>query len=127
MAIYNQYLIYLQHYYWMKKESGYWASGDTVGALTGAGDGPSPFPMSIEYMFEDALLGLRPNLVLAKTLEDVVTAVDELETKLVAQLPKSVVSLFNYLFRGFVLICFFVILLKIFDVYFRSLKETLAN
>ncbi|XP_034251967.1 regulator of nonsense transcripts 2 isoform X2 [Thrips palmi] len=86
----DYFIVFFQHYYWMKKESGYWASGDTVGALTGAGDGPSPFPMSIEYMFEDALLGLRPNLVLAKTLEEAVTAVNELETKLVAQLPKSV-------------------------------------
>lgn len=86
----DYFIVFFQHYYWMKKESGYWASGDTVGALTGGGDGPSPFPMSIEYMFEDALLGLRPNLMLAKTLEEAVTSVEELEAKLVAQLPKSV-------------------------------------
>ena len=76
----------------MKRESGYWSSGDSVGALTGAGDGPSPFPMSMEYMFEDAVLGLRPNLTLAKNLEEAVTAVDQLETKLIAQLPKPAVS-----------------------------------
>lgn len=76
----------------MKRESGYWASGDTVGALTGAGDGPAAFPMSIEYMFEDAVLGLRPNLTLAKTLEEAVSAVDQLEAKLIAQLPKPAVS-----------------------------------
>lgn len=86
----DYFIVFLQHYYWMKKESGYWAIGDTVGALTGAGDGPSAFPMSVEYMFEDALLGLRPNLALAKNLEEALSAVDQLETKLMAQLPKPV-------------------------------------
>ncbi|KAK3912246.1 Regulator of nonsense transcripts 2 [Frankliniella fusca] len=85
----DYFIVFFQHYYWMKRESGYWASGDTVSALTGAGDGPSPFPMSIEYMFEDAILGLRPTLTLAKNLEEAVAAVEQLESKLLAQLPKS--------------------------------------
>lgn len=84
----DYFIVFFQHYYWMKRESGYWASGDTVSALTGAGDGPSPFPMSIEYMFEDAILGLRPTLTLAKNIEEAVSAVELLESKLLAQLPK---------------------------------------
>lgn len=76
----------------MKKESGCWAATDAVGALTGAGDGPAPFPMSMEYMYEDTLLGLRPNLTLVKNLEEAVAAVDQLEAKLVVQLPKPLVS-----------------------------------
>lgn len=86
----DYFIVFFQHYYWMKRENGSWATGEGVGALTGAGDGPSPFPMSVEYMFEDAILGLRPNLALAKTLEEAVTSVEQLEAKLVVQLPKSV-------------------------------------
>jgi len=90
----------LQHYYWFKRESAVWASSDQLNALTGGLDSEPVFPISMEYLFRDTILALRPNLTLCSNLEEATAAIEKLQTTLISQLPTLNVSI-SFIFLPF--------------------------
>ncbi|KAK3865393.1 hypothetical protein Pcinc_028997 [Petrolisthes cinctipes] len=79
------FLVYFQHYYQFKRSLSVW------------GEGSQLFPWQMEHLVQDTVAAVRPKLQFHTSLQEARTAVDHLNSQIVAKAIEQVPSLRHYL------------------------------